>query len=91
MEVSPKVSIIIPAYNVYPYIRQSVESTLRQTVANIEVLVIDDGSTDGTVEQLVDIRDHRLRIIRKAHTGSLPQQEHWNSPGPGLLYRFFGW
>jgi glycosyltransferase involved in cell wall biosynthesis len=69
MKAPPRVSVIIPAFNVSPFIRQAVASALGQTVADIEVLVIDDGSTDGTVEQLTEISDPRLRIIRQAHTG----------------------
>lgn len=49
----PKVSVIIPTYNHQRYIRESVGSTLGQTYPNLEVLVVDDGSTDQTLEVLV--------------------------------------
>jgi glycosyltransferase involved in cell wall biosynthesis len=44
----PRVSVIIPAYNVAPYIAEAVLSVHQQTFSNIEVIVVDDGSTDGT-------------------------------------------
>ena len=66
---TPRVSVIVPAYNIAPYIRQAVDSALAQTFDNLEVLVIDDGSMDGTVGQLNGIKDCRLRIFNQAHTG----------------------
>jgi len=69
MPAAPRVSVIVPAYNVAPYIRQAVESALRQTLASLEVIVVDDGSTDGTVAQLSGLADPRLRLIEQRHAG----------------------
>ncbi|MBQ7155474.1 MAG: glycosyltransferase family 2 protein [Synergistaceae bacterium] len=65
------VSIIIPAYNTAPYIHRAIESSLRQTYTNVEVLVIDDGSTDETlkVTQEYTEQDRRLRVFRQANAG----------------------
>ena len=64
MEI-PKVSIIMPSLNVAKYIRQCVESVLQQTLKEIEVIFVDAGSTDGTVEILEEYvrTDPRTRLI----------------------------
>lgn len=59
----PKVSIIIPAYNTEFYIKEAVKSALEQTVSNIEVIVVDDGSSDSTVSVIEAIRDDRLKLL----------------------------
>lgn len=53
----PKVSIIIPTYNVERYIEECIESVLNQSYTNIEVIIIDDGSTDSTKYLLKDYED----------------------------------
>ena len=62
--MSPKVSIIIPVYNGERTVRESLESVLTQSLGEIEVLCIDDGSTDGTVAILQEIAagDARMRL-----------------------------
>jgi glycosyltransferase involved in cell wall biosynthesis len=64
------ISVIIPAYNVAGFVRQAVDSALAQTFRDIEVIVVDDGSTDGSAETLRDLNDPRLRVIRECHGGS---------------------
>ena len=48
----PKVSVIIPVYNGERYLRQCLSSVCAQTLRDIEILVVDDGSTDGTADIL---------------------------------------
>jgi len=62
------VSILIPAFNAGPWIRQCVESALAQTYAATEILVVDDGSTDDTLE-IVRSFGSRVRVIPGAHAG----------------------
>jgi glycosyltransferase involved in cell wall biosynthesis len=66
-------SIVIPAYNVAPYIAAAVNSALQQTIHDVEVIVVDDGSTDETALVLTALaeewRDGRLRIIRQENGG----------------------
>ena len=61
----PKVSIIMPSFNVAPYIRECMDSVLAQTLTDIEVIVVDADSTDGTREILEDYarRDSRVTIL----------------------------
>jgi hypothetical protein len=70
---APLLSVVIPAFNVAPYISEAVCSALDQTLRNIEVIVVDDGSTDATSKILDQIRsardDSRLRIIKQDNGG----------------------
>lgn len=61
----PKVTVIMPSLNVIKYIRPCMESVLSQTLSDIEILVIDAGSADGTLEALKEFaqKDKRVRII----------------------------
>ena len=61
---APSVSVVIPTYNRLKSLPRALESVLRQTFEDIEVIVVDDCSTDGTWEYLSAMRDPRLRIIR---------------------------
>lgn len=59
----PLVSVIIPVFNTEAYIAHAVNSALQQTMSNLEVIVVNDASTDCTLAQIEDISDSRLRII----------------------------
>jgi len=60
----PIVSVIIPVYNRSSTITRSVESALAQTFQALEVIVVDDGSSDATRDRVESIQDERLRLIR---------------------------
>lgn len=64
----PEVSIILPTYNRVDVIGRAVASVILQTHDDWELIVVDDGSTDGTVERLQGL-DPRLRIVRQANQG----------------------
>lgn len=66
------VSVIIPAYNVASYIGRTIQSILRQTYADLEVIVVNDGSTDGTGELLAKFaqKDNRIRVFRQQNGGA---------------------
>ncbi|WP_297071647.1 glycosyltransferase family 2 protein [Thermococcus sp.] len=68
-EWSPRVSLLIPAYNEGGSILKAIESALTQNYPNFEVIVVDDGSEDGTYEKAVFISDPRLRVFRMPHGG----------------------
>lgn len=61
----PTVSVIIPAFNAMPHLPQTIESVLQQTFNDFEILIIDDASTDSTVEWISQIKDHRIHLIQQ--------------------------
>ena len=67
----PKVSVIIPVYNVEPYLRQCLDSVVNQTLKDIEIICINDGSTDGSGKILEEYaaKDSRVKIINKENGG----------------------
>jgi glycosyltransferase involved in cell wall biosynthesis len=69
------VSVCIPVYNGADHLRETLESVLTQTLEEIEVVVVDNASTDATPEILGEFSDHRLRVIRNQATVSV--YENW--------------
>ena len=71
MEKQPKVSVVMPVYNAYDYLRPAIESILDQTLADIEIICIDDGSTDPSHEliQKYAERDGRIRLVTEQNAG----------------------
>jgi glycosyltransferase involved in cell wall biosynthesis len=68
MTSAPLVSVIIPVYNGTNYLAEAVESVFQQTYPNIELLIVDDGSTDGTWELIQSFGD-RVKGLRKENGG----------------------
>ena len=71
MESDPKVSIIVPVYKVEPYLAACVESLLRQTYREIEIILVDDGSPDncGIMCDAYALRDSRVKVIHQENQG----------------------
>ena len=65
----PEVSVVLPVFNGARTIANSVQSILDQTLRNIELIVVDDGSTDETVRIVRQLRDPRLKLIECSHRG----------------------
>ena len=84
------VSIIIPAYNTAEYIHRAIESSIRQTHSNIEILIIDDGSTDDTlkVSQSYAEKDSRIRVIHQNNGGVSSARNHGMREANGEYYVF---
>ncbi|MGH9799036.1 MAG: glycosyltransferase family A protein, partial [Blastocatellia bacterium] len=68
MSNAPAVSIIIPAYNLAPYIAETLDSVFAQTCRDFEIIVINDGSTDDTEERIAPYRN-RIVYIRQENRG----------------------
>ena len=67
----PKFSIIIPVYNVAPYLRECLDSVLAQTFTEWEAICVDDGSTDGSGDILNEFadKDARIKVLHQANSG----------------------
>ena len=67
----PKVSILVPCYNVEKYVRQCLDSVVNQTLKDIEIICINDGSKDSTPEILQEYaaKDKRVKVISKPNSG----------------------
>lgn len=78
VEKSDLVSVIIPVYNVYSYLDECLESVVRQTYKNIEIILVDDGSTDGSEKKCDDWekRDIRIKCYHKNNEGLGPTRNY---------------
>ena len=63
----PEITILMPVRNGEKYIKESIDSILKQTFTDFELLIMDDGSTDRTVERIERYTDERIRLIRRKH------------------------
>lgn len=65
------ISVIIPVYNVEQYLKQCIESVINQTYRNLEIILVDDGSTDNSLNlcNYYAVKDKRIRVISKEHGG----------------------
>ncbi len=70
--MSPLVSILIPAYNAAPFLERSVTSALSQTYDHIEVVIVDDGSTDstGAIADGIAARESRVKVVHQDNRGA---------------------
>lgn len=67
----PKISIIVPVFNVNEFLSRCVSSILDQTLKNIEVILVDDGSTDGSAElcDRLALGDNRIKVVHRSNGG----------------------
>ena len=69
MSHQPLISIIIPLYNKEECIVKTIESITMQDFGDYEIVVVDDGSKDNSVEKVMSIHDQRIKIFRKSNGG----------------------
>ncbi len=89
-EDMPKVSVIVPVYNVEKYLRECLDSIVNQTYKNIEVICIDDGSTDSSLEILQEYaqRDDRVVILQQENQGAAVARNYGMSLAKGEYISF---
>ena len=87
---SPKISVIIPVYNQERYIPQCLDSTLCQTLGDLEVVCIDDGSTDGSgaVLDAYAAKDPRVRVVHRENRGVGPTRNECLAMARGEFVAF---
>lgn len=85
-----KVSIIIPVFNTARYLPECLESILKQTYANFEVILVDDGSTDSSLKicEQFSQQDHRVRVIHQQNSGVAIARNHGLAVAHGGLIEF---
>ena len=71
MNTTPRVTVLLPVYNGKPFLRESIESILGQSFCDFELLVIDDGSTDGGFREVGAFSDRRIRLVRQEQNRGL--------------------
>lgn len=86
----PRVSVITPAYNAARFLCDTIESVRKQTMTDWELLIIDDGSTDGTVgiiERAMN-SDCRIRLLRQSNAGPSAARNHGMRAARGAFFAF---
>ena len=64
-----KISVVMPVYNVEKFVARSIETVLAQSFTDFELILVDDGATDGSLEICRSYDDPRIRIVRQANRG----------------------
>lgn len=85
--MNPKISVIIPNYNYEKFISATIESVLSQTYENIEIIVVDDGSKDNSLEVLKNFGD-KIRVVQQKNAGVSAARNHGVSLSNGDFVAF---
>ena len=84
----PLVSVVMSAYNEEKYVCAAVDSILTQTYRHLELIVVDDGSTDDTARILGAVTDPRLRLIRQENAGQAAGRNAGIAAAEGIFITF---
>ncbi len=90
MSIVPKVSVIIPIYNVEKYLRECLDSVVNQTLKDIEIICVDDGSTDNSLKILEEyaLKDTRFIVLRQKNRGAGVARNYGMSVASGKYLSF---
>ena len=69
LKKKPLVSVLIPASNAGAYLRSSIQSIISQSSSKLEILIIDDGSTDGYMDAIADLKDSCISFLLQKQSG----------------------
>lgn len=72
----PKISVIVPVYNRETRVTRTIQSLLRQSFLDFEVIIVDDGSTDNTLARVRSFDDPRFRVVTQANAGAPAARNH---------------
>ena len=72
----PMFSVIVPLYNKEQYIKKTVSCVLAQTIADFELIIVDDGSTDNGPQYVSEIQDGRIRMLSQGNAGVSAARNH---------------
>lgn len=75
-ELRPLVSVCIPVYNARPFVAAAIRSVLDQTLKDFELVIIDNASTDGTLDEVSQFNDPRIRVLR--NPANIGAEGNWN-------------
>lgn len=77
-EDHPMVSVVMPVYNAMPYLTETIASLTRQTLASLEIICINDGSTDGSLDELLRVasQDKRIVVLTQNNCGQSGARNH---------------
>lgn len=85
---SAKLSVIVPLYNKRDEVARALTSVLRQTIAELDIIVVDDGSTDGGADVVKAFADPRVRLVRQANAGASAARNRGVSEAASELVAF---
>lgn len=86
----PKLSVIVPVYNVEKYLKECINSIINQTLKDIEIICVNDGSTDNSLKILEELSqlDNRIKIINKENGGLASARNAGMKVASGEYYTF---